>query len=166
MSRFFCSLHMDEQMSERQAEQSTKMVDRSNSLIPPFLQLLLYELTSKCQRDPVKDMVRQASHQQMVFQLALPLCAFGAPSCCCVSRGSRRSVMSLVLAEIKYSEKSTLIQEHPARGEQHNDILRGESDGSQPSDQKTDDCEPEWISGVCLGITFIVITFNPELNSM
>ena len=35
--------------------------------------------------------------------------------------------------------KSTSIQDLPARGEEHKDDLRGESDGSQPSDMPADD---------------------------
>ena len=35
--------------------------------------------------------------------------------------------------ETKVFRTSTSIQEHPARGEEHNDVLQGESDGSQPS---------------------------------
>ena len=38
-------------------------------------------------------------------------------------------------------EGSTLIQEHLPRGEDLNDALQGESDGSQPSDRQTDDTE-------------------------
>ena len=37
--------------------------------------------------------------------------------------------------------KSTSIQDDLARGEEHNDDLQGESDGSQPSDQQADDAE-------------------------
>ena len=37
--------------------------------------------------------------------------------------------------------RSTSIQDHPARGEEHNGVPRGESDGSQPSDTLTDDGE-------------------------
>ena len=36
---------------------------------------------------------------------------------------------------------STLTQEHPARGEEHNDVIQGEVGGSLPSDQQTDDTE-------------------------
>ena len=36
---------------------------------------------------------------------------------------------------------SASIQEHLARGEEHNDVLQGESNGSQLSDQRTDDAE-------------------------
>ena len=36
---------------------------------------------------------------------------------------------------------STFIQEHPARGHEHKDVLQEESDGSQPSDPQTDDTE-------------------------
>ena len=41
--------------------------------------------------------------------------------------------------EIRVFLKS--IQNLPARGEEHNDVLQGESDVSQPSDLKTDDVE-------------------------
>ena len=37
--------------------------------------------------------------------------------------------------------KSTLIQDHPARGEEHNDVLQAESGGSPPSDTLADDGE-------------------------
>ena len=37
--------------------------------------------------------------------------------------------------------KSISFQEHPALEEKHNDVLQGESDGSQPKDQQTDDAE-------------------------
>ena len=37
--------------------------------------------------------------------------------------------------------KSTLIQDHPARREDHYNVLRGESDGSQPPDHQADDVE-------------------------
>ena len=37
--------------------------------------------------------------------------------------------------------KSTSIQEHPARGEEHQVVLQGESDGSQLSDRQADDAE-------------------------
>ena len=43
--------------------------------------------------------------------------------------------------EIWYSEHPPFFQDHPARGEEHNDVLQGESDGSQPLDQKADDIE-------------------------
>ena len=36
---------------------------------------------------------------------------------------------------------STLTQEHPARGEEHNDVYQGKVGGSLPSDQQTDDTE-------------------------
>ena len=39
--------------------------------------------------------------------------------------------------------KSTLMQDHPARGEVHNDVLQGESDGSQLSDNKRVTQKPE-----------------------
>ena len=37
--------------------------------------------------------------------------------------------------------RSTSIRGQPARGEEHNDVLRGESDGSQPVDTLTADGE-------------------------
>ena len=37
--------------------------------------------------------------------------------------------------------RSTSIRDHPARGEDHNDALQGESDESQPLDMPTDDGE-------------------------
>ena len=40
-------------------------------------------------------------------------------------------------------QESTSIQERPARGDEHNDVLQGESDGSQPSDQQMDDTEAQ-----------------------
>ena len=66
--------------------------------------------------------------------------------------------------EIKYSENH-LMQDHPARGEVRNDVLQGESDGSQLSDNKHVTQKREMISGVFLGIIFIVITFNLDWNS-
>ena len=39
------------------------------------------------------------------------------------------------------SRMSTSTQDHPARGEEHNDVLQGASDGSQPLDQQADDAE-------------------------
>ena len=53
--------------------------------------------------------------------------------------------------------ESTSFQDRPLRGDEHNGVLQGESDGSQPSDQQTDDTEAQTISGA-----FIVITFNQE----
>ena len=35
----------------------------------------------------------------------------------------------------------TLIQDDPARGEEHHDVLQGESDGFQPTDQQADTVE-------------------------
>ena len=35
----------------------------------------------------------------------------------------------------------TFIQDHPAQGEEHNEVLQRESDGSQPTDQQVDDVE-------------------------
>ena len=35
--------------------------------------------------------------------------------------------------------ESTSIQDPPLRGDEHKGVLQGESDGSQPSDQQTDD---------------------------
>ena len=40
--------------------------------------------------------------------------------------------------------KSTLTQEHPARGEEHNDVFQGEVGGSLPSDPQTDDTEAKY----------------------
>ena len=42
---------------------------------------------------------------------------------------------------VKLAERDQVFrkQEHPARGKEHNDDLRGESDGFQPSHQETDD---------------------------
>ena len=37
--------------------------------------------------------------------------------------------------------RSKSIRDHPARGEEHKDVLQGESDGSQPLDTMTDDSE-------------------------
>ena len=56
------------------------------------------------------------------------------------------------------------MQAHPARGEEHTDLLQGESDGSQLSDQQLMTQKPEMISGVFLGTLFIVMTFNQEVN--
>ena len=67
--------------------------------------------------------------------------------------------------EIKYSENHVM-QNHPARGEVRNDVLQGESDGPQISDNKRVTQKREIISGVFLGIIFIVITFNLDLNSI
>ena len=36
---------------------------------------------------------------------------------------------------------SASFQDHPARGEEHNDVLQGESDGFQPLDHKADGIE-------------------------
>ena len=64
--------------------------------------------------------------------------------------------------EIKYSENQL-----NARGSctRRGDVLQGESDGSQLADNKRATQKPEMISGVFLGIIFIVITFNRDLNS-
>ena len=37
--------------------------------------------------------------------------------------------------------RPTSIRDHPARGEEHKDVHQGESDGSQPIEQQTDDAE-------------------------
>ena len=37
--------------------------------------------------------------------------------------------------------RSTSTRDHPARGEEHNDVLQGESDGSPPLDTQTDNGE-------------------------
>ena len=37
--------------------------------------------------------------------------------------------------------ESTFIQDHSTRGQEQNDVLQGESDGSLPSDHQTDDME-------------------------
>ena len=58
------------------------------------------------------------------------------------------------------------MQEDPPRGDVRNDVLQGESDGSQLSDNKHATQKPEMISGVFLGIIFVVITFNLDLNSV
>ena len=60
--------------------------------------------------------------------------------------------------------RSTSIRDHPARGEEYNDVLQGESDGSQPLD--TDDGEARNYFWTIAGNFFIVITLNQELNSM
>ena len=39
--------------------------------------------------------------------------------------------------------ESTSIQDRPLRRDEHNGVLQGESDGSQPSDQQTDDTEAQ-----------------------
>ena len=62
--------------------------------------------------------------------------------------------------------KINYVQEDPARGEVRNDVLQGESDGSQLSDNKRVTQKSEMISGVFLGIIFIVITFNLDLKSI
>ena len=48
---------------------------------------------------------------------------------------------SCCLKEIRFFRRSTSIREHLARGEEHHDVLQGESDGSQPLDTRTDDGE-------------------------
>ena len=55
---------------------------------------------------------------------------------------------------------STLVQEHPARGEEHNNILQHESDGSQPSDQQTNDTEVRDDVWCVLEIKLSVTSFN------
>ena len=57
--------------------------------------------------------------------------------------------------------KSAVLREYLARGEEHRDDLRGESDGSQPSDTMTE--RPETILG-SKGITCVVITWNPRVK--
>ena len=47
-----------------------------------------------------------------------------------------------------------------------NDVLQGESDGSQLSDNKRVTQKPEMISGIFLGITFIVIRINLVFNTI
>ena len=53
---------------------------------------------------------------------------------------------------------SAFFQDHPARGEELNDVLQGESDGLQPLDQKADDIEARtdfWsVSGI------FIVTLN------
>ena len=39
--------------------------------------------------------------------------------------------------------ESASIQDHPLRGDEHIGVLQGESDGSQPSDQQTDDTDAQ-----------------------
>ena len=53
--------------------------------------------------------------------------------------------------EITYSEHPPFFQDHPARGEELNDVLQGDSDGLQPLDPKRMASKPELISGVFLG---------------
>ena len=59
---------------------------------------------------------------------------------------------------MKLMGRSTSIQDHVARGEEHDDVLHGESDGSHPLDALTDDGEARNDS---LTIIFIVITLTP-----
>ena len=56
--------------------------------------------------------------------------------------------------------RSTSIHDHPARGEEYNDVLQGESDGSQPLVLVTDDSEARTFFGLSKGTAFIVITLN------
>ena len=58
------------------------------------------------------------------------------------------------------------MQEDPGRGEVRNDVLQGESDGSQLSDNERVTHKSEMISEVFLGIIFVVITFNLDLKSI
>ena len=47
----------------------------------------------------------------------------------------------------KVFRRSTSIQDHPARGEEHNDVLQGGPDGSQSLDTPTDDSKDRTIFG-------------------
>ena len=58
------------------------------------------------------------------------------------------------------------MQDHPARGKVRNDVLQGESDGSQLSDNKRATQKPEMISGIFLGITFVVIRIDQVFNTI
>ena len=57
------------------------------------------------------------------------------------SNSASQMEQSSWLEEIRYSEDPSQCQDHPARDEEHNDVLQGESDGSQPSDHQADDTE-------------------------
>ena len=58
----------------------------------------------------------------------------------------------------------TSIQEHPARGEEHNDVLKKKSNESQLSDEQTDDVEARDDFWCMSGTIVIIVTFNRELD--
>ena len=61
---------------------------------------------------------------------------------------------SSCLKEIRFSEDPTTIQDHPARGEEHNDV-QGERDGSQQCGTLTDFGAPFKVPVVPFGTLFL-----------
>ena len=72
---------------------------------------------------------------------------------------------SSCLEGIRFSEDQS-IRDHSAQGEDYNEDLQGEWDGSQPIDTLTDASEARNVFLTTQGITCIVITLNQELNSL
>ena len=56
-----------------------------------------------------------------------------------IPRVSRAQIWRIRIPFLRWISKIGHV--HPARGEEHNDVFLGESDGSQPPDQEAGDAE-------------------------